>query len=108
MDEREFLSCADKELARIESALDRCDLDFDFEVKPGGVLELEFSDGSKIIVNRHAAAGEIWLAAKSGGFHFRWDGERWLGTRDGNELVETLSRCMSEQSGVKISLSGAS
>jgi CyaY protein len=106
MDEREFLKCADKELARIESALELCDADFDFELKPGGVLELEFSDGSKIIVNRHAAAREIWLAAKSGGFHFRWDGIRWLGTRDGSELALTLSRCMSEQSGVAINLSG--
>ena len=42
MDEREFLKCADKELARIESALELCDADFDFELKPGGVLELEF------------------------------------------------------------------
>ena len=54
----------------LEAALQAHGVDFDFEIKPGGVLELEFADGSKIIVNRHAAAREIWLAAKSGGFIF--------------------------------------
>lgn len=108
MDEREFVSRADEQLARIEAALEATlevpGADFDFELKPGGMLELEFADGSKIIVNRHAAAREIWLAAKSGGFHFRWGGEHWLGTRDGTELLKALSRCMSEQSGQPITL----
>lgn len=108
MDEREFLSLADARLLSIETALEAAleahGVDFDFEIKPGGVLELEFADGSKIIVNRHAAAREIWLAAKSGGFHFRWDGKHWLGTRDGTELMVALSRCMSEQSGQPVSL----
>ena len=107
MDEREFVVCADEQLARIEAALETCDADFDFELKPGGMLELEFADGSKIIVNRHVAAREIWLAAKSGGFHFRWDGERWIGTRDGTELLTALSRCMGEQAGQPITLAGA-
>jgi CyaY protein len=108
MDERDFLNRADAQLAAIETALESLlaagELDFDIEMKPGGVMELEFEDGSKIIVNRHAAAREIWLAARSGGFHFRWDGAHWVGTRDGKELLAALSGCMSEQSGQPVSL----
>lgn len=108
MDEREFMTAADAELARIETALEAASMrgvaDFDFETKPGGVIEIEFDSGSKIILNRHAAAREIWLAAKSGGYHFRPEGGRWLGTRDGEELLAAVSRTLSEQAGVRIAL----
>ncbi|OHC62574.1 MAG: iron donor protein CyaY [Rhodocyclales bacterium GWA2_65_19] len=108
MDEREFTAAADAELARIEAALEAASdsgfADFDFETKPGGVIEIEFDNGSKIILNRHGAAREIWLAAKSGGYHFRPEGGRWLGTRDNEELLAALSRTLSEQAGVKIAL----
>ena len=108
MDEREFTLAADAELSRIEAALETASCngpaEFDFETKPGGIIEIEFENGSKIIVNRHAAAREIWLAAKSGGFHFRPEAGRWLGTRDGEELMAALSRTVSEQAGVDVKL----
>ncbi|MCK9283132.1 MAG: iron donor protein CyaY [Rhodocyclaceae bacterium] len=104
MNEQDFNTLADAMLEEMEQALDRCAADFDYESKPGGVLELEFADGSKIIVNRHSAAREIWIAARSGGFHFKFDEGRWIGTRDGTELMQSLARCMSEQSGTKIKL----
>lgn len=104
MEEREFNALADRMLGRIEDAIEGCGEDVDLEVKPGGVLELEFDDGGKIIINRHSAAREIWLAARSGGYHFRPEGDRWLGTRDGEELMTALARCLSEQSGRTISL----
>lgn len=109
MDEREFNASADAMLARIEQALESCAVDLDYETKPGGVIELEFepAGGSKIIINRHTAAREIWIAAKSGGFHFRQeaaDPDRWMGTRDGVELLTHLSRCISEQAGVTVGL----
>jgi len=108
MDEQEFMLAADAELARIEAALeaavDSGVADFDFETKPGGIIEIEFDSGSKIILNRHGAAREIWLAAKSGGYHFRPEGGRWVGTRDGEELLTTLSRTVSEQAGVRVQL----
>jgi len=108
MDEREFNGQADAMLARVEQALETCAVvDLDFEIKPGGVIELEFDNGSKIIVNRHTAAREIWVAAKSGGYHFKLDESaqgRWVGTRDGVELLAALSRCISEQAGVAVSL----
>ncbi len=106
MDEADFNALADAELERLENLLEQCGADFDYEVKPGGVLELEFDNGTKIIVNRHTAAREIWLAAKSGGFHFRPVDGSWLGTRDGADFYAVLSRCMSEQSGESVSLKG--
>ena len=106
MNEADFNALADAELARLEGLLDKCDLDFDYELKPGGIGELEFGNGTKIIVNRHTAAREIWLAAKSGGFHFRPEGGRWLGTRDGADFYAVLSRCMTEQAGEPVSLAG--
>ena len=107
MDEREFNACADAMLVRIEQALEKSGGDLDFEVKQGGVLELGFANGSKIIINRHTAAREIWIAAKSGGYHFKADssdGSRWISARDGGELLSVLTRCIAEQSGVAIRL----
>lgn len=105
MEETEFNTRAEAALAAIERALDACGADIDYELQPGGVLELEFDNGSKIIINRHAAAREIWVAAKSGGFHFRFDAGRWVGTRDGIELFEALSRLATEQASEPVTLS---
>ena len=104
MDESRFEALAEAELARIEQAFDASGVDADIESKDGGVLEVEFSDGSKIIVNRHSAAREIWVAARSGGFHFRYDGRRWLNTRDGGELYALLSKLTTEQCGSTVTL----
>jgi CyaY protein len=104
MEETEFNALAEDTLARIEQALEACGADIDYELQAGGVLELEFGDGSKIIVNRHAAAREIWVAARSGGFHFRREAGRWIGTRDGAELFATLERLASEQAGERVVL----
>jgi CyaY protein len=98
----EFEVLADAALAALERAVE--DLDLDLQRKAAGVLELEFGDGSKMIVNRHAAAREIWVAAKSGGFHFRHDGHAWRDTRDGTELFAALSRLVSAQSGRPVRL----
>lgn len=111
MEEREFLALADAELARLEDALEKLlddDVaDFDYELKPGGIIEITCADDSKIIVNRHAAAREIWVAARSGGFHFRPPadaGGSWTGTRGAENLATVLSRCFSEQAGVALQL----
>ncbi len=104
MDDKEFNQQADAVLARIESALEASGADLDFELAAGGVLEIEFADGSKIIVNRHGVAREIWVAARAGGFHFRWDGIVWRDTRDQAELMEKLSVLASQQSGEDVIL----
>ncbi|MDR2165807.1 MAG: iron donor protein CyaY [Zoogloeaceae bacterium] len=92
MDEKVFAEIAEVEMARIEAALDAAGLDYD--VRPGGILEAECEDGSRMVINRHVAAREIWVAAKSGGFHFHWDGADWRDTRDGETLDARLSRLM--------------
>src|SRR4249920_4023021 len=104
MDERQFEVLAGEALRAIERALDQSGVDADIELKEGGVLELEFGNGSKIIVNRHAAAREIWVAARAGGFHFRWDGAAWRDTREGSELFAALSKLVSAQGGEAVLL----
>ena len=106
MNDAEFAARADATLDRIEAALEASGVDADVERKEGGIVEVEFADGSRMIVNRHGAAREIWVAARSGGFHFRWDGTAWRDTRDGGELFAALSRLVSAQSGQPVILRG--
>lgn len=100
----EFEALAEAALAALERALEASALDADIETKGAGVLEVEFGNGSKMVINRHTAAREIWVAAKSGGFHFRHDGREWRDTRDGSELFAALSRLVSAQSGIPVIL----
>lgn len=104
MTEIEFNERVEKMLAHIADAIDASGEDMDCEMAGGGVLELEFSNGSKIVINRQGAMHEIWVAAKSGGFHFRWQDDAWHDTRSGDELLVTLARLITEQSGVSIAL----
>lgn len=103
MDESAFNALADAELERVEAALEACGAELDVERKPGGVLEVEFENGSKVIINRHTAAREIWVAARSGGFHFAWREGAWRDTRSGEELFASLARIVRGQSGEAIS-----
>ena len=104
MNDSEFNTLADTALNRIEAGLDASGADLDFAMVSAGVLEIEFADGGKIIVNRHGAAKELWVAARSGGFHYRWNGQAWRDTRDGGELMAALSSLISAQSGTLVSL----
>lgn len=104
MTESEYTRLADDTLRQLEHAIERADGDFDFDLSSGGILEIEFADDSVIVVNKQAAAQEIWVAAKSGGFHFRWDGGAWRDTRSNEELFTALSRFASEQSGSPVAL----
>jgi CyaY protein len=99
MNDAEFAARADAALQTLERSLEASAVDADVQLKDGGILELEFPDGAKIVINRHAAAREIWVAARTGGFHFRWDGAAWRDTRDGSELFAALSRLVSSQGG---------
>jgi CyaY protein len=108
LSESEFEALAEGALAALERAFERViesgALDADLERKGEGVLEIEFENGSKMVVNRHGAAREIWVAAKSGGFHFRHDGAAWRDTRDGGELFAAVSRLASAQGGTPVLL----
>jgi CyaY protein len=104
MTESEFAVLAEAALAALERAFEAGAPDADLQAKGEGVLEIEFADGSKMIINRHAAAREIWVAARSGGHHFRHDGKAWRDTRDGSELFAAVSRLASEQAGEPVEL----
>jgi len=108
MTESEFLALADSTLNAIEAALEQATDDTDLDVecsRSGNVLEIEcISSGSKIIVNSQAPMQELWLAAKSGGYHYKYDGSRWISTRDGSELFATLSAAVTQQAGVAVTL----
>jgi CyaY protein len=96
-DEADFNRAAGATLARIEQALE--DADLDFETPADGIIEIEFDDGSKIIVNRHGVAREIWVAARSGGFHFRQQGDDWVDTKDREPLYAKLAALVAAQGG---------
>jgi len=102
MDETEFAAAAERVLERIERALEESGVDADTELKEGGVLEIEFGDGSRMVINRHGAAREIWVAARSGGFHFRGDGGAWRDTRSGEELFASLAAILRLQAGATV------
>ena len=99
MTETEFLVQAEKTLAAIERAIEAVDIDVEIE-RAGSVLTLEIADGGKLVINTQAPMQQIWLAAKSGGFHFAWTEGAWRDTRDGRELFVALSTIVSAQSGV--------
>src|SRR6185312_7062313 len=105
MTEGEFTKLAEAALAALERAFEAGAPDADVQTKGEGLLEIEFEDGSKMVINRHGAAREIWVAAKSGGFHFRHDGKAWRDTRDGTELFAAVSRLASQQGGTPVTLS---
>lgn len=111
MTESEFLALADRTLNVIEAALENAGDTGDLDVecsRSGNVLEIEFIDnGSKIIVNSQAPMQEIWVAAKSGGFHFKREAGHWVNTRDGSELFAALSQMVGGQSGVALVLQDA-
>lgn len=99
----EFNQLVETTLAQIEQAIEASGADVDFETT-AGILELEFANGSKIIINRQSASQELWVAAKSGGFHYVWKDDAWHNTRDGSELFASLSRYASEQAGEVLEL----
>ncbi len=104
MTDSEFEALADAAIAALERAIETSAPEADLEMKGAGVLEIEFTDGARIVVNRHSAAREIWVAAPSGGFHFRYDGERWRDTREGSDLFDALSGLISAQLGSALTL----
>ena len=104
MTESEFDTLAGAALSALERAFEASAPDADVQAKGEGLIEIEFEDGSKMVINRHTAAREIWVAARSGGFHFRYDGAKWVDTRDATELFAALSRLCSAQSGTPVIL----
>ena len=99
--ESEFVGLTDRVLAAIGAAIDAGGEELDW-ADNDGVLTIECPDGSRLIVNRHVPNRELWVAARSGGFHFRIEGGLWRDTRSGDELGSALSRLLELQAGMAI------
>lgn len=91
-------------LARIEQGILDANVDADADFVSDGVLEVEFDDGAKMIVNRHDVSREIWLAGRTGAFHFRWDGAGWVDTRSGESILRVVSTLASQMAGQRVVL----
>jgi CyaY protein len=98
MSDSEYLTRAEAVLAAVERAIDDTDADIEFE-RSGNVLTLEFENRTKIIVNLQPPMSEIWIAAKSGGYHFRFIDDAWRDTRNGTEFFAALSEYATAQAG---------
>ena len=108
-DESGFRQRAAKMLDRLEAALERAveaaDVDLDV-MRTDNVIEVELENGSRLVINSHEAAGEIWLAARSGGYHFQPGPEGWIDGRSGRELVAAVEAELSAQAGQAVDLRG--
>jgi len=104
MTDSDYLTRAEGVLVAIDRAVDDGDVDIEVE-RSGNVLTLEFENGSKIIVNLQPPMQEIWIAAKAGGFHFKFVDGQWLDTRNGREFFESLSDYATQQAGESVQFS---
>ena len=100
MTESEFHRAVDAVLARIESAAE-ADERLEVELE-SGILTIVCADASRVIVNRQTPNREIWVAARSGGFHFRFADGAWRDTRSGEELFAAVARVVESQSGARL------
>ena len=100
MPESEFHRAVDEVLRRVEAAVEAHEaLDADLE---SGILTIGCPDGTKVIVNRQTPNREIWVAARSGGFHFAARDGAWRDTRSGSELFAALGAILDAQAGEKV------
>ena len=106
MDRKDYLELADACLDRVADWLEAFDPD-EVDFSPAdGVLTIEFADGVRFVLNRQAAAEQMWLAAGARAWHYDWDAksERWSNDRDGHDLYERLSEAVSEKIGRAVSV----
>jgi len=102
MTDTEFLDRAEAALGAIEASCDRINDQTDADIdnqRVGGMITLVFANRSQIVVNLQKPLHEIWLAAKSGGYHFKWDQGQWLDTKGQGEFFSVLNAQASAQSG---------
>jgi len=102
MNDLEFMDRAENLLKAVETSCDRINdqalADIDSQ-RVGSMVTLVFSNKSQIVINLQKPLHEIWLAAKSGGYHYKFENQQWLDTKGQGEFFANLSRCASEQAG---------
>jgi CyaY protein len=100
MTDLEYQNLAESVLKAIERACDRLNDESDVDIdnqRSGGMITLVFANRSQIIINLQKPLQEIWMAAKAGGFHYKFSGVQWMDTKDSSEFFASLSRYASEQ-----------
>lgn len=105
MTDLEYMDHAELALKTVELACDRINDETDADIdnqRTGGMITLTFSNRSQIIINLQKPLQEIWLAARAGGFHYKFDGSQWRDTRTGSGFFADLSRYASEQAGQSV------
>jgi len=101
----QFHSLAGAVLESVEATVDRWLQDDVVDIdshRTGGLLELSFPNGSKLVLNTQPPLHELWLAARSGGYHYKHVNGQWLDTREGREFFDALSAAASAQSGLTL------
>jgi CyaY protein len=108
MTDLEYLDRAEALLASVEASCDRInestDADLDNQ-RVGGMVTITFADGTQIILNLQKPLQEVWMAARAGGFHYRWDGGCWRDTKGSGEFFADLTRYASQQAGMPLTFS---
>ncbi len=110
MTDLEYQDLAERALQAVELACDRINDETTADVdnqRTGGMITLTFSNRSQIIINLQKPLQEIWMAAKAGGFHYKFNSGQWTDTKDGSELFASLSRCATAQAGQALIFSPA-
>ena len=105
MTDQEFLNHAEALLRRLEQQCDTLNDETDADIdnqRSGGMVTLTFANRSQIVVNLQKPLQEVWLAARSGGYHFRFDGQSWQDTKGQGEFWQRLTADASEQSGLSL------
>ena len=108
MPDLEYLDQAEAVLKAVELSCDRLNDDTDADIdaqRVGGMVTLVFANRSQIVINLQKPLQELWLAAKAGGFHYRFDGQFWQDTKGQGEFWQRLSTDASEQSGLTLAFS---
>lgn len=105
MTDLEFQDRAEALLKVVESACDRINDQTDADVdnqRVGGMITLSFPNGSQIIINLQKPLHEVWMAAKAGGFHYKFDAGHWMDTKGNGEFLANLSLYAGEQAGIAL------
>jgi CyaY protein len=105
MDDAEFDRIAGEELLHLEDALSEIDPDECEVSSSDGVLKLALRDGTRVVINSHRAARQIWMAAISTAWHFDPAGDHvWHATKTNEDLRPTLARLLRERIGLEVAL----
>ena len=105
MTDLEFLDRAELLLKAVELACDRINDEGEADIdnqRVGGMITLTFENKSQIIINLQKPLHEVWLAARSGGYHFKFDGQQWSDTKGQGEFFARLSKDASVQTGLTL------